>query len=164
MISQTSMVRGALLLLLALIVVMLPARAEACTLCSCTTSTSSLAFGAYSPVTASPTDASALVSIDCTGIVSLFGVVEVRASAGGSGSALDRTMARSGSTLRYNIYANSARSLILGDGSSGTTTLTSSLNGLLFFSTAVPVYGRIPAQQWVQSGTYSDTVVITVIY
>lgn len=163
MISSDSLLRLALPLL-AFVTLMLPARAEACTLCSCTTSTSSLAFGTYSPVSASPTDASALVSIDCTGVVSLFGVVEVRASAGSSGSALNRTMARSGSTLRYNLYANSARTLILGDGSGGTSTLTSSLNGLLFFSTTVPVYGRIPAQQWVQSGTYSDTVVITVTY
>lgn len=71
---------------------------------------------------------------------------------------------RSGSTLNYNLFANSARTEILADGTGGTTTLTAYLNGLLLFSTSVPVYARIPANQWVTSGTYSDTVVITVQY
>ncbi|UUR06833.1 Csu type fimbrial protein [Sphingomonas glaciei] len=150
--------------LLAFAAAMIPAAAQACTLCSCTASTTALSFGSYSPVTASPTDASASVSINCTGLVSLFGLVEIRASAGTSGTALQRTMEHNGSTLRYNLFANSARTEVLADGTGGTTTITTPLNGLLFFSTVAPVYARVPASQWVASGTYGDTVIITVQY
>ena len=73
-------------------------------------------------------------------------------------------MLRSGGGLNYNLYANAARTQILGDGLQGTTTITANLNGLLVFSTSAPVYGRIPQSQWVPSGTYNDTVIITVQY
>ena len=155
--------QGALRLLLA-IVAMTPAPAEACTLCTCTTSVSSLSFGTYDPVSPVPKDASALVSINCTGVVSLFGLVEVRASSGSSGNSLQRKMVHSASVLNYNLYADASRTRVLADGLAGTTTLTSSLNGLLFFNTSAPLYGRVPPNQWVPSGTYSDTVVITVQY
>lgn len=152
------------LILLAAIVASVPTPAQACTLCSCTSSVSSLSFAAYDPLSPTPRDASALVSLDCTGIVALFGLVEVKAGTGVSGNQLQRTMVRSGKVLNYNIYANSLRTQLLGDGLGSTTTLTSSLNGLLFFSTSMPLYGRVPAGQWVPAGTYSDTVVITVQY
>lgn len=155
--------RGALTFLAAIIAV-LPTPAAACTLCSCTSSVTSLSFGDYDPVSPVPKDATALVSVDCTGLVSLFGQIEVRASAGVSGDKLQRTLVRGGSVLRYNIYANSARSQVLADGLQGTTTITSPLNGLLFFSTSVPLYGRIQPNQWVSTGTYTDTVVISVEY
>ncbi|NJC04376.1 spore coat protein U-like protein [Sphingomonas kaistensis] len=150
--------------LLAILAAMLPAAAQACTLCSCTTSSTSLSFGSYSPVTASPTDATAQVSINCTGVVSLFGQVEITASPGASGAALQRTMSHGGSTLRYNLYADPGRTQVLADGTGGTTTIATPLNGLLVFSTSAPVYGRITAGQWVASGSYADTIVITVQY
>jgi spore coat protein U-like protein len=161
MIRLHSLARRALF---AVLVALLPAAAEACTLCSCTTSVSSLSFGNYDPVSATPRDSTALVSVDCTGLVSLFGLIDIRASAGSSGNQLQRQMRRNGSGLDYNIYADAARTQILGDGQQGTTTVTASLNGLLFFSTSAPLYGRVAQNQWVPSGTYSDTIVITVQY
>lgn len=157
-------VRHVVLALAAMLVAAIATPAEACTLCSCTTSTTALNFGNYDPVTASPDDASAAVSIDCSGVVSLFGLVEVKAGTGQSSSFAQRTMRRLGVSLNYNLFANSPRTQILGDGTGGTTTVTSSLNGLLFFSTSVPVYGRAPAGQWVAAGTYTDTIQITVQY
>lgn len=149
---------------LALGLVLIATPAEACTLCSCTASTSAVSFGTYDPVSASARDATGAVQVDCTGVVSLLGTVDIRASAGGSGNFLQRRLSRSGATLNYNLYADATRTRIFGDGSSGTSTLSAPLNGLLFFSTSVPVYGRLPAGQWVASGTYTDTVVITVVY
>lgn len=151
-----------MILWLACLVVAAPA--GACTLCSCTASTSALSFGSYSPVTASPKDATTQVQVDCTGAVALLGTVQVQASAGGSGNALQRRMTFVGNSLAYNIYADSARTQILGSGTGGTTTINTPLNGSLFFSTSAAVYGRVPAGQWVASGTYTDTIVITVQY
>jgi spore coat protein U-like protein len=148
----------------ALLLAVMPTAANACTLCSCTASTSSLSFGSYDPAAAAPRDATALVSVDCSGVVALFGLIEIRAGAGTSGNQLQRTLVRSGTALKYNLYADSARTQVLGDGTGSTTTLTASLNGLLLFSTSVPVFGRVPTDQWVPSGTYVDTVVITVQY
>lgn len=121
-------------------------------MCSCTASTSALSFGSYSPVTASPKDATTQVQVDCTGAVALLGTVQVQASAGGSGNALQRRMTSVGNSLAYNIYADSARTQILGSGTGATTTINTPLNGLLFFSTSAAVYGRVPAGQWVASG------------
>lgn len=140
------------------------APAQACSLCSCTASVSPVSFGAYDPTAMSPRDGSGLVSVDCTGIVSLFGTVEVTASPGSSGNALQRTMKRGSATLNYNLYANVARTSVFGNGLNGTMTLSSSMTGLLLFSTSMPFYARVPAGQWVGSGTYSDTVVVTVSY
>ncbi|WP_338503728.1 spore coat protein U domain-containing protein [Sphingomonas kaistensis] len=162
--TRTVVCRRLWRVLAALILAMLPAAASACISCSCTTSASSLSFGTYDSVSALPRDASALVSIDCNGLVALLGVVEVRVGTGSSNNQLQRTMVQAATGLNYNLYADIARSQILGDGTGGTTTATASLNGLLTSSTVIPVFGRIPAGQWVGSGTYTDTVIITVQY
>jgi spore coat protein U-like protein len=67
--------------------------------------------------------------------------------------------------LNYNLYTNSARTSIWGDGSSGTNTVGDSYT--LGIGTTVndyTVYGRIPALQNAYSGFYSDSVIVTVEY
>jgi len=111
---------SALLAALAFIALAWATPASACTLCSCSATASAISFGTYNPASNSPLDASGTVAVNCSGIVSLFGWVEVRAGAGHSGTALQRTMTRSGSSLRYNLFTNSARTQVFGDGSGGT--------------------------------------------
>lgn len=138
--------------------------AWACTLCSCSASSTSMSFGSYDPTSPSPKDSSATISIDCSGLVALFGSVEIQLSPGVSGSATARKMAQGSSQLSYNLYTDNARSSIWGNGSGGTLDIVTALNGLLLFGTSATAYGRIPARQWVKAGSYSDNVVVTIIY
>jgi spore coat protein U-like protein len=68
--------------------------------------------------------------------------------------------------LNYNLYTTSARTTVWGDGSSSTGTVSDSyLLGLgAGTSTDYTVWGRIPMQQNVPTGTYNDSVVLTVEY
>ncbi|WP_313800931.1 spore coat U domain-containing protein [Sphingobium sp.] len=148
----------------ALVDLLLCSPAAACTLCSCTASASGVSFGSYDPGSASPSDASGTVTLNCTGAVSLMGTIDVAASPGTSGDALARQMAQGPDRLSYNLYTDSSRTSIWGTGAGGTSTLTATLNGLLLFSQSVTVYGRLPAHQWVRTGAYADSVIVTVTY
>lgn len=141
-----------------------PSPALACTLCSCTATATNIAFGAYDPTSSTPSDTSGTVTVNCTGLVSLFGSIDIASSAGSSGNAAQRTLRQGTNTLNYNLYVNGARTIVFGDGSAGTQKITTPLNGLLFFGQSVFIYGRVPARQWARSGSYSDAVVITIAY
>lgn len=141
-----------------------PSPALACTLCSCTATATNIAFGTYDPTSSTPSDTSGTVTVNCTGLVSLFGSVDIASSAGSSGNAAQRTLRQGTNTLNYNLYVNGARTIVFGDGSAGTQKITTPLNGLLFFGQSVFIYGRVPARQWARSGSYSDAVVITIAY
>jgi spore coat protein U-like protein len=136
----------------------------ACTLCSCTASTTGVGFGGYDPGSSSPKDGSGSVTLSCTGLVSLAGTIDVAMSPGGSGNALARQMSQGAASLNYNLYTNSSRTTIWGTGSGGTSTVSATLTGLLSFSQTVTVFGRIPAGQWVKAGPYADSVIVTVTY
>lgn len=144
--------------------VIAPSPAQACTLCSCSASTSDVNFGTYDPNASTATDAAGTVSVNCTGVVALFGSVDVAASAGSSGNPARRVMKQGPNSLEYNIFVDSARTLPFGDGTGGSRKLSASLNGLLLFGRNFAVYGRVPRNQRVRAGTYSDAVVITVQY
>jgi len=71
-----------------------------------------------------------------------------------------RAMTSGGNSLTYQIYRNSTRDLIAGEG-------TANDIGILLFveqSGSVSIYGRIPGGQSVAAGSYSDTVNITMTF
>lgn len=77
-----------------------------------------------------------------------------------------RKMSNGGTQLSYQLYSNSGRTTIWGDGSAGTSTVT---DGYLI-SVLVPVvrnysvYGRITAKQNVTAGSYLDAVTVLMTY
>ena len=86
-----------------------------------------------------------------------------------SGSYSPRQMAFGSARLNYNLYRDAARTLIWGNGLSGTSVATASFtvgpgvgNGTR--TAQLPVYGRVPPQQVVGMGAYSDTIVVTVTF
>jgi spore coat protein U-like protein len=140
-----------------------------CTLtCSCSVSTTNVVFGAVSPLSSANTDAVGGVSVTCGGIAGLFIPLTVDISKGGGSSYAARRMAYGGYTLSYNLYTDSARSSIFGDGTNGTVDASSSvqLTALGTGPTAnVPVYGRVfGSQTGVAPGPYSDTISVTLTY
>ncbi|MEO0032386.1 MAG: hypothetical protein RIS94_2144 [Pseudomonadota bacterium] len=140
-----------------------PARA-ACVLCSCSANAANIAFGSYDPSSATPRDANANLTVSCSTLVSILGSVDVALSAGQSGIASTRKMAKGTDTLTYYVYDDAAHTVILGTGSGGTNLLQLSIAGIISISTSATLYGRIPARQWVRAGAYADTLTVTVTY
>jgi spore coat protein U-like protein len=112
----------------------------------CTVSTAPVAFGSYDPF-AGARDASGGISLDCNGKAPTV----VQLGAGGSGNASDRQMTSGGEVLRYNVYGDAARTQVF-----------------TWLSTAgtrtIPLYGRIFSGQPVAPGTYTDMLVVTVLF
>ena len=122
-------------------------------------------FGVYDPSSASATDANGSITIEC-GIlgIDLLPSFTVGLSAGQAASYAPRKMASGPSSLSYNLYTTASHAIVWGDGTGGTS--TNAFDGLisLLASTSLTVYGSIPVGQYVSSGSYTDTIVVTVTY
>lgn len=112
-----------------------------------------LAFGAYDPLSSTPTDAASLITYSCSSSIR----VVVSLSGDGDGRSSPRTLTGpGGSKLVYDLFTSPARDVVWGDGSGGTATLNIDPNGH-----SVTVYGRIFALQSAAAGGYRDTIVVT---
>ena len=127
-----------------------------------------IAFGNYDPGLPSSLDSEGLITVECSaGLLGLIGseTFEISLDAGGAGTYNPRAMAETGGdTLSYNLYRDSARTEIWGDGTSGTVTKTDTIGGLITIGTQsedYPVYARLPAMQDVTASSYTDTITVT---
>lgn len=130
---------------------------------ACTISAVGVAFGAYNPQAAGNDDGTGTVNLACPTSVT---APIVALSAGLSGVITARTMKSGSHSLPYNLYTTTARTIIWGDGSSGTVIQTLSggtiSGGTRNFSRSI--FGRIAPHQNVQAGAYSDTITVTVTF
>ena len=121
---------------------------------SCTISVTSVAFGNYNVFTTSANDSTGTVTYRCN---SQAANISIALSNGSSSSFSPRTLRKGGEVLSYNLYRDASRSTIWGDGTGGTSLYTSA-NPQNNTNVNVTIYARIPAEQDVSAGTYSDTV------
>jgi len=136
----------------------------------CTTQVTGVAFGTYDMVAAVPTDAAGSVSIMCTFLPSPGGqqvILSVQLSAGIAGALPARHMRSATDTLDYNLYLDAPHTQVWGDGTAGTTYPTARIRvgpgaGNSTRSEQLTIYGRIPARQSVDPGSYADTIIVTV--
>lgn len=133
---------------------------------SCTVAATPVSFGVYEPLLATPDDSSGTITVTCTnrpppGNVDLTYLL--RLSRGLSGTFRPRQMAAGPLRLDYNLYLNSARSLIWGDGTEFTLFLPAQmrLTGNRTLTQTHTVYARMPAGQDANVGSYTDTIVVT---
>ncbi len=124
---------------------------------NCTVSTTPVSFGSYNPSTPTPLDAAGTVSWRCTGNRR---TVQVLISTGGSGS-FSRRMTGTSGTLQYNLFMDATRQTIWGDGTAGTQFISQDTRSSENYT--VSIYGRLPPGQSVQAGTYSDSLVVTLL-
>jgi spore coat protein U-like protein len=134
---------------------------------NCSVSATVLAFGGYNPFSATPLDSAGDITVSCSlgGLLSLLVSYEVKLATGGSGGFSPRRMSNGANTLNYNLYTNSGRSTVWGNGSGSTATISDGY--LLGLGTTVrhyAVYGRVPALQNTRSGGYLDSITVTVEY
>jgi spore coat protein U-like protein len=65
--------------------------------------------------------------------------------------------------LSYNFYTTGAFTQIWGDGTAGTAQQTFSTN-IQLGNVNFTVYGRVPTGQFAATGTYADSITVTVTY
>ena len=152
----------------ALAFALLGACAEAEAGITCQFTTSAMAFGNYDPSTSGASDGNGSVDVNCThdnsGSTNSV-TVTLSINSGSYGTVAARKMQKSaGQQLNYNLYRDTARSQIWGTGGSYLTGTISITNITKNHSKTgkFTIYGRIPALQNAQAGTYNDNVSITI--
>jgi len=122
---------------------------------TCSVNSPTLAFGTYNPVSVS--DSTIDISVTCTNTTPY--TVGLDAGTGTGATVTTRKMVNGANLLNYALYSDPGRTTNWGNTAGSWKSATG--NGAAQLHT---VYGRIPASQFVDPGSYSDTVVITVTY
>lgn len=125
----------------------------------CRISASDLSFGIYNPLSTASTQSVGNVTVSC---FLEIGTAVIELGTGGSGIYGRRRMLSGNNALLYNLYTDSARTRIFGNGANGTARISFSIS--VFGDNRIPIYGAIPARQDVAPGTYTDTIIATVRY
>lgn len=128
---------------------------------TCSVNASPVAFGAYSPFNLLPLDTTGDIQVSCSDVLLAMSYT-LRLDPGGGGSYAPRRLAGGGYSLDYNLYTDPARTLIWGDGSASTLTVTGAF--AVSGTANHPVHGRVFARQNVASGSYADTITVTIDY
>lgn len=127
---------------------------------TCSVSADALNFGGAIPNPInSNVDAQSTVTTTC----SSGAAYTIALSAGGGAGATfaSRRMTSGPNTLLYSLYTDTGRSSVWGSGAAGSVLSNNAGTGA---AQAIPVFGRIPTGQSVPTGTYSDTVTVTVTF
>lgn len=126
----------------------------------CTIESFNLSFGSYNPITTAAHDATTVIRAFCNaGMVASISLDNGAHFSGG----LRRMAGPVGEYLSYNIFADAGRTVVWNSSStvsSTSTSFTTPLGGI----NGLTGYGRIPPQQAVRAGAYTDTVIATVNY
>jgi spore coat protein U-like protein len=135
---------------------------------TCSVGATSLAFGAFAPLSGTVLDATATITVTCSCTLACVAIrYTVAVSAGGSATYTPRRMNAGGLLLPYNGYDSSGRTTIWGDGSGSTSIQTRcrllSLGGPPWVE-PITFYGRIPVNTAAAPGSYSDNLTVTVTY
>jgi spore coat protein U-like protein len=120
-------------------------------------------FGIYMPLQQTPSEVTGSLNVRC---MAQPGSFTVQIGPGTSGNQLARTLVSGdANTLNYNLYENAARTLIWGDGTPPTVTVSGvrSAKGRPSYFT-YPVYGRIFANQAPSPGIYNDNILVTILF
>ena len=128
---------------------------------NCTVSAIPVQFGQYIAIEASPVNAIGSVNVTCS--LSTPFTVKLDAGKNSSGSFHPRRLRNisSGATLNYNLYLDSARTKVWGDGTSNTFIRSGVGTGM---SQQFSIYGRIPGSQNVSVGSFNDAITVIVEY
>lgn len=125
-----------------------------------------LAFGNYTASAQLSSSGTFQVRCQCSGLACTGVSYRVQISAGTSGSYSPRQMALASNRLNYDLSTQSSMTPVWGSGLSGTAAPTACYILLVGgdVTTTYTVYGRAPSGQFVQAGSYSDPLTITVEY
>jgi spore coat protein U-like protein len=122
---------------------------------TCLITASSLSFGTYTGVV---TVATSTLSITCTNTTPYNVGLDPGLAPGAT--VTSRQMSSGGILMPYAVFSDMARTINWGQ-TVGVDTVTGTGSGI---AQVLTVYGQIPAGQFVNPGTYTDTITATVTY
>jgi spore coat protein U-like protein len=128
--------------------------AASATAANCTVNAQGVVFGTYDVLLSSSLDGAGTITVSCDAFASYS-----LALSPGQGTMTARQLQSGSGVLAYNLYADSLRSVIWGDGTGGTGLVNGGGTGGSY-----TIYGRIPARQNVAAGTYSDSITVTLMF
>jgi len=138
---------------------------------TCAISTPGVSFGSYNVFAVSAVNSTGTLSVTCSLIPpSIDGNVSyvISLSTGSSNSFLQRKMFSAANALGYNLYTSNTYSVVWGDGTGSTQTVSGTIKLNIFTNPSQTVmqtvYGQIPALQDAAVGGYSDSVTATVSF
>jgi len=127
---------------------------------NCTVSTSALGFGNVNTLSGANVDGTGGISVTCTNGTAWSASAGVGSGSGASFAS--RRMTSGANLLTYNLFTDSGRTTVWGDGTGSTATIGDTGTGS---AQAVTIYGRVGSGQIsVPAGSYADTVSVTVTY
>ena len=133
-------------------------------------SSAGVAFGQYDVTHPGADDGTGTLRVTCSrqaGVDPSTVSYVLALGTGAGGSYVMRRMMSGTNLLKYNLFANASRTQVWGDGTSATVTVPGSIiftGSQTSRSTNHSIYGRVPAQQSVRSGSYNDTIVVTITF
>ncbi len=132
---------------------------------TCDVSANGVAFGAYDSIGNAQRDTSGTISVTCSGTLGDNVSYSIQLNAG-AGTYANRRISTGAVNLNYNLYVDSSRSQIWGDGSGGTSVVHDSY---ALTQTSVTrqytIYGRIPTgQNQANAGSYLENIIVTLSY
>lgn len=131
---------------------------------ACQVTATPLAFGAYDVLSSVARETTAQLTVRCNHKSTAPATVQLNLSAGNSGNFGQRAMNGSagGAPLYYNVFTAPGSSVVLGDGSGGSTTLTNVVDKNADW--IITLYGAASPRQPVLVGTYGDALIATILY
>jgi spore coat protein U-like protein len=131
--------------------------------CYCNVSVANVSFGTYNPFAAGANETTGDVVVECGAILAVDMSYAVKLSAGG-GAFAARRMASGADLLNYQLYTDTNRTQVWGDGTASTAFISLAYGLALLSSRTdhIAVYARAPAGQNVKPGTYTDTITVRV--
>ncbi len=129
---------------------------------NCKIATTPVNFGSYDVFSKFVMDSTGTITVTCNNPEKKPINITITLSAGGSGSFNPRQMLSSSGSdrLNYNLYSNPSHTVIWGDGTGGSSFVSSMVDRTTTFNSLV--YGRILPGQNVGVGNYSDMLTATV--
>lgn len=129
---------------------------------TCSVSTSPVAFGVYNPAATSDATTTGTVTVTCTSGTGYTVSLDAGANPGTPTDINTRRMkANTSDYLPYQLYQESAHTTAWGDAVSGTILTAQTGDGS---AQNISVYGVVTKNQYVPTGSYVDTVLVTVTY
>ena len=120
-----------------------------------------LAFGDYDVLSSRPTDSTGTIIFRCG---NRDKDIRISLDRGNGSSYTTRRLTKGNEQLFYNIYLDAARTVIWGDGTNGSGVYFNHNPQPNNEDILLPVYGRIFPGQSASSGTYTDSITITLNY
>jgi spore coat protein U-like protein len=129
----------------------------------CTVSTAPADFGSYNVLLPAANDIVTSITVNCNETPPPLVTISIGPSPN-SGGFDPRQMKLSGGSefIDYNLYTDSGRTQIWGDGSGSTFTLSDTVQKKKPWEATI--YGRIPPEQDVSIGTYNETLTVTIVW